>query len=132
MARCSRSVDRAQLEALDGGGAPPNAHPSTLPSFTYFPANRSITFHIGLIGCPTDIRTYLSFSPDVDATVAPAAGNQTLIRKRTKDEIVIHNDTCSEFWVWLTASTSATPFHPVPAGDAGTDPSEAAGATGTP
>ena len=126
------SVDPEQLEPTDGG---------TFPSFTYFPANRIITFRIGLIGYPTTITPTLSFRPEGDATVAPCAGNQCLIRKRSKDAITLRNDTCSEFWVWLTASTSATPFHPVSesgvdegaAGASSSDASiDAAGAAGAP
>ena len=121
------SVDPGRLEAVAGGAD------QTLPSFAYFPTNRIITFHVGLVGYPTTITPTLSFSPDGDATVAPCAGNQCLIRKRSKDQIVLRNDTCSEFWVWLTASTSATPFHPVAAGgSSGVDPTEAAGASGAP
>jgi len=122
------SVDPRSLEVVDGG---------TPPSFTYFPANRIVTFHVGLVGYPTGIHPYLSFSPDGDATVAPCAGNQCLIRKRSKDEIVLRNDTCSEFWVWLTAATSATPFHQVSDGGvdegaAGAGPTDTAGAAGAP
>jgi hypothetical protein len=97
------SVDPLQLEA-DGG---------IEARFTHFPANRIITFHVGLAGYPTTITPTLSFRAGGDATVAPCAGNQCLIRKRSKDAIVLRNDTCSEFYVWLTASTSATPFQPV-------------------
>ncbi len=121
------SVDPDRLEVVDGGAD------QMLPSFVYFPANRIITFHVGLAGYPTMITPTLSFSPDGDATVAPCAGNQCLIRKRSKDQIVLRNDTCSEFWVWLTASTSATPFHPVTDGGAsGIDSMETAGSSGEP
>jgi len=124
------SVDPQKLPYLDGGELPDDV-PGPAPSFTHFPANRILKFHVGLSGYPTTITPTLSFSPDGDSTVAPCAGNQCLIRKRSKDLIVLKNDTCSEFWVWLTASTSATPFHPV--SDAGTDQSDgAAGAGGAP
>jgi hypothetical protein len=120
------SVEPSKLEAADGGTVP---SPGSEPSFAHFPTNRIVTFHVGLIAFPTDIQVYLSFSPDGDATVAPAAGNQSLIRKRSKDQIVLRNDTCSEFYVWLTASASATPFHPVI--DGGVDDGSA-GAAGEP
>lgn len=118
------SIDTTKLQSSDG----------TLPSFTYFPANRIVTFHVGLSGYPTDVNVFLSFSAEGDATVAPAAGNQSLIRKRSKDEIVLRNDTCSEFWVWLTASTSATPFHELNDAGMADDANEmgAAGAENTP
>ncbi|HYP97949.1 MAG TPA: hypothetical protein VER96_04690 [Polyangiaceae bacterium] len=129
------SADPEKLPLLDAGKLPDGVD-GPLPSFTYFPANRTITFHIGLAGYPTTITPYLAFVPDGDRTVAPCAGNQCLIRKRNKDEIVLRNDTCSEFYVWLTASTSATPFHEltdagvVDASDA--DSTAAAGAENTP
>lgn len=133
------SVDPEKLPLLDGGKLPEGV-PGPTPSFTYFPANRIITFHIGLVGIPTVIQPKLSFVPDADRTVAPCAGNQCLVRKYSKDEIVLRNDTCSEFWVWLTASTSATPFHPVTdagadegaSGASGSDSTDTAGATSTP
>jgi len=130
------SVEPFRLEAADGGTLP-STEQGAGPSFAHFPANRIITFHLGLVGFPTDINVYLSFSPDGDATVAPCAGNQCLIRKRSKDQIVLRNDTCSEFYVWLTASTSATPFHPVTDGGveegaAGASSTGAAGATSEP
>ena len=128
------SLDPEKLPLLDAGRLPADV-PGPTPSFTHFPANRIITFHVGLRDIPLDIHPYLSFSPDGDATVAPCAGNQCLIRKYTKDVIVLRNDTCSEFYVWLTASTSATPFHPVT--DAGVEEADAdtigaAGASNTP
>jgi hypothetical protein len=130
------SIEPSRLEAADGGTVPSTDQGSG-PSFAHFPTNRIITFHVGLVAFPTDIHVYLSFSPDGDATVAPAAGNQSLIRKRSKDQIVLRNDTCSEFYVWLTAAASATPFHPViDAGidDAASDADDTgmAGAAGTP
>jgi len=120
------SADPTKLPLLDAGELPDDV-PGPTPYFTYFPANRSITFHIGLSGYPTTITPYLSFRKEGDSTIAPCAGNQCLIRKRSKDVIVLRNDTCSEFWVWLTASTSATPFHEL--SDAGVDEG-AAGASG--
>ena len=123
-------------QAADGGPLS-SAELQQLPPYTYFPANRIIRFHVGLADVPTDINVYLSFSPSRDATVAPAAGNQSLIRRSySKDEIVIRNDTCSEFWVWLTASTSAQPFQQLTdggadegtAGASGSDSTDGAGA----
>ena len=130
------SADPDKLPLLDGGKLPDGV-PGPVPSFTHFPANRTITFHVRLRAIPLDINPLLSFSPDGDATVAPCAGNQCLIRKRTKDVVVLHNDTCSEFYVWLTASTSATPFHEltdagVDDGAADSDSTGAAGASGEP
>ncbi len=120
--------------AADGGPLS-SAELEALPPYTYFPANRVITFHVGLIDTPTDINPYLSFSPERDATVAPAAGNQSLIRRFNKEQIVLRNDTCSEFWVYLTASTSGAPFRQVTdagaeGGTSGADPADTAGAAG--
>jgi|GEM_PF-1202672 len=128
------SVDPEKLPLVDGGRLPDGV-PGPVPSFTHFPANRILRFHIGLVELPLEIHPYLSFSPYGDATVAPCAGNQCLIRKKTKDLIVLKNDTCSEFWVWLTASTSDTPFHPVSDAGADEEPADAdstgaAGASG--
>jgi len=117
------------------GGALSIEELQMLPPYTHFPANRSITFHIGLVDTPTEIHMSLSFRKDRDATLAPCAGNQCLIKRYSKDEILIRNDTCSEFWVWLTASTWATPFHPLTdagasGGASGADQTDTAGAAG--
>jgi hypothetical protein len=129
------SVEPAGL-SVDGGTLS-SAELEKLPPYTYFPANRSVVFHIGLLDTPSDINIYLSFREERSKTVAPCAGNQCLIRKYNKDEIVVRNDTCSEFWVWLTASTSAMPFHQVTdagaeGGASGADPAETAGVSGAP
>jgi len=123
-------------EAADGGPLSKDELLMLQP-YTYFPANRSIRFHIGLAATPTAYTISLAFLGDRDISIAPCAGNQCVIHKLTKDEMVVKNDTCSEFWIWLTASTSATPFHPLSDGGAeggasGVDPAEAAGAAGAP
>jgi hypothetical protein len=123
-------------EAADGGPLS-DKELQMLPQYTYFPANRSIRFHIGLVAEPTDINGFLAFLGDRDISIAPCAGNQCVYHVHNKDEIVVKNDTCSEFWIWLTASTSATPFHPLSdagagGGASGVDPAEAAGAAGAP
>ncbi len=102
---------------------PPTGDPSQ--QLTWFPTNRTIDFHIGLVADPLIIQPTLSFSPLYDTSVANSAGSMAVIRKRTKSDIVVHNDTCSEFWIWLTATTSAGPFEQVT--DGGVDP----GAAGT-
>jgi hypothetical protein len=121
-------------QAADGGELSVDELQMLQP-YTHFPPNRSITFHIRLVDIPTDIHTFLSFRKDRDATLAPCAGNQCLIKHYSRDEIVIRNDTCSEFWVLLTASTSATPFHALTdagaaGGASGGEPSDTAGAAG--
>jgi len=136
------SLQPDRLEDGDGGMLPGPAIDAP-PLFEHFPANRTITFHVGLVGDPINYGIYLSFSPEGNNTVAPAAGNQSLIKRHNKDEVALRNDTCTEFWVWFTASTSATPFHRVSdsgvddgtattGGTAGTEPSDAAGAPGVP
>ncbi len=137
------SADRTVFSSVEpagpaaDGGVLSSEELELLPPYTYFPANRIITFHVGLLDTPTAINPYLSFFAERNHTVAPAAGNQSLIRSYNKDEIVLRNDTCTEFWVWLTASTSAMPFHQVTdagaeGGASGADPAETAGASGAP
>ena len=99
------------------------------PQFTHYPANRVIDFHMDLVADPLTIQPYLSFTPDFSKTVANATGNMVLIRTHTKTDIIVKNDTCSEFWIWLTASTTGEPFHQV-LPDAGVDDAAAGGAVG--
>ncbi|HEY0469566.1 MAG TPA: hypothetical protein VGC79_35495 [Polyangiaceae bacterium] len=137
----SVNADRTQYSSVQpagqaaDGGPLSDAELQKLPPYTYFPANRSVRFHIGLVATPTDYRGFLAFLGDRDISVAPCAGNQCVFHTVNKDEIVVKNDTCSEFWLYLTASTSATPFHPLSDGGAaggasGVDPTDTAGAAG--
>lgn len=96
----------------------------------YFPPNRTLVFHFGpkptLASDPPQglravpfVSVFLSFSPDADSTIAPAAGNQSLIRVRTADRVEVRNDTCSEYYVWLVATTSKTALEPIDVGSGG-------------
>ena len=95
---------------------------SSLPdeAYVYLPPNRTLVFSVGLGSFPTSVNVALAFSPDYDATLAPAAGNAALIKSKSADTITLKNDTCSDYYVWLTATASATPFMPVDGGAGGT------------
>ena len=68
---------------------------------------------------PLDVHVYLAFSAagvgdgEQTDTMAPSAGNSSEIELVNDEIIRIKNDTCSEFWVRVTASGRA------PDGDAG-------------
>jgi hypothetical protein len=96
---------------------------SSLPGqdYVYMPPNRTLRFRVGLGSFPTSVNVALAFSPGFDATLAPAAGNSALIKARSADTIELKNDTCTDYYVWLTATASATAFMPVDAGAGGSD-----------
>lgn len=135
------NADRTQYVSVQPAGQAADGGPLSneellmLEPYTYYPANRSVRFHVGLVATPTAYTISLAFLGDRDISIAPCAGNQCVIHKLNQDEIVVKNDTCSEFWIWLTASTSATPFHPLSDGGAeggasGVQPMDSAGAAG--
>jgi hypothetical protein len=127
---CSRDEDNIKVEnglLNEDETMYVSSDPSAGQPFIYFPANRTITFYPHLHAEPT-VNIYLAFSEDPSATLAPAAGNMGLITSESQDAIVVKNDTCSEFWIWLTATASKTPFHRLV--DGGIDPA-AAGAAGS-
>ena len=144
---CSRDEER--VDVYSGRVNPEKTfYESSLPNvenFVYFPANRTLVFHFGpkptlpteppagLSGVPS-VSVFLSFYPEPDSTYAPAAGNQALIRVRTADRVEIKNDTCSDYYVWLTATASATPLETFDAGAGGSAGSggEAGAAGATP
>lgn len=98
--------------------------------YVYFPPNRTLTFDVGLRAVPTGISILIGFSPEAAPTTAPSAGNLSLVKSMSADQVVLKNDTCSEFYVWLGLTTSGSDLSPVTPFDAGAAAAEgAAGAT---
>lgn len=87
----------------------------------HFPAKSALWFEHGLGVTPLDVTPYLSFKAvgthdSGGGSVAPSAGNQSLIDCVDSRFIVLRNDTCEEeFYVRVTAR------------DKGTDPPEGCG-----
>jgi len=83
--------------------------------YIYFPPARTLTFDLcegrkdGSNDClpngkdfePLPPQIWLAFSPN--GTLAPSAGNESLLEVLETNKIAIKNDTCAEFWVWLVA-----------------------------
>jgi hypothetical protein len=89
-----------------------------------FPTGRRIQLFHDLLGTPSLIVPYVSFSatPLNDGsgfTISP--GNQTVITAVTDEYIEVENDTCTDFYLRVVASTDD--FSPAPAAtaDAGPD-----------
>lgn len=108
----------------------------TTDNLLYFPPNRTLVLHFGPPPPPGEAPTglldvpavfiYLSFTEHPASTLAMSAGNSGLIRVTTADRTEIHNDTCSDYYVWVYATTSATPFEPIISGGASGATSEPA------
>ena len=86
--------------------------------FLHFPPGRKYVLVHGLGSAPADVQIYLAFSskgldPDAGTNLAPSAGNQAVIESVTASEIQVRNDSCSDFYLRVVAST--------PGGDAGTE-----------
>ncbi len=86
----------------------------------HFPAGRryQLVHHLGR--APYQYETFLSFheTQSTDSfNAAESAGNQAVVEDVNDEYIQLHNDTCAEFYLRLTAT--AMPQGPVT--DAGTD-----------
>jgi hypothetical protein len=88
--------------------------------YTFYPGGRTITFKHGLGQTPLDPLFYLAFSPY--GGLALSTGNETEILPvdgetppLDDDHIRVYNDTCSDFYIWVTASAP----EPVVDADAG-------------
>jgi hypothetical protein len=77
----------------------------------YFPGGMrlSIKHHLG--AKPRTWNAYLSFDKNgtMSDTVAQATGNEVEVPYIDEDHIDVHNGTCSDFWLLVTAQASATP-----------------------
>lgn len=73
-----------------------------------FPGGKRYTLEHKLGCVPRSIQIWTSFS-DVGATaesassIAPSAGNMSLVQEVTDEHIIIKNDTCSDYFVLVTA-----------------------------
>jgi len=78
--------------------------------YQYFPANRTISLEHGLGAIPYSVQLWVAFS--AMGTLAPAAGNMAELRGADGDNepalnetrIAVHNDTCTDFYLWVVAS----------------------------
>jgi hypothetical protein len=89
----------------------------------HFPGGRTylLVHHLGQT--PASVSVYLSFkespgpgnNPDEPGNASQAAGNETVIERVDANNIQVKNDTCSEFFLRVVATTATA------ATDAGTD-----------
>ncbi len=83
----------------------------------HFPPGRRFALEHGLGRKPYVINTYLSFSEDPLSTknnASESAGNQAVIEAVTDLTVQVRNDSCADFYLRVTASTTS-------GADAGTD-----------
>jgi hypothetical protein len=73
----------------------------------YFPPDRRLDIVHGLGTRDLDVAIYVSFeergSGAGHVQAAPAAGNQAVIEHVDEERVRVHNDTCAEFYLRLTA-----------------------------
>ncbi|HEX7451648.1 MAG TPA: hypothetical protein VF294_05160, partial [Polyangiaceae bacterium] len=97
--------------------------------YTFYPGGRTVTFkldhHLG--EARYDVQFLLAFTPN--GTLAASSGNMTelvpepadsgpdsgISEPLSSDSIRVYNDTCSDFYIWVTASAP----EPVVDADAG-------------
>ncbi len=76
--------------------------------FLYFPPDRRLDIVHGLGTRDLDVQVYLSFEErggdDRRLRAAPAAGNQAVVEHVDEERVRVHNDTCAEFYLRLTAT----------------------------
>jgi hypothetical protein len=88
--------------------------------YLHFPGGRRYEILHHLAAKPVDITTYLAFQerPLPGSNLSESAGNQAVIEAVDEQQIQVFNDTCSEFYLRLTATTDPT------MSDGGTPPSD--------
>jgi hypothetical protein len=122
---CSRDPDLVTVPASEGisSGNVYRSAPFGGP-YQYFPPDRTISFEHGLGTVPYALQFWVAFT--ATGTLAPSAGNMTELRGADADtelaldahRIAVHNDTCSDFYLWVVAEAPAA--SPLPIGSAGT------------
>jgi len=109
---CDRTPDFAEV---DDGRVYGNTYISALNEgdftgptsgpWAYFPPARTVTFKHGLGATPTQWAVWVAFQPH--GVLAPSAGNISILEFVDDQYIKFKNDTCSEFYAWVQASTPA-------------------------
>ena len=125
---CNRD---AELVKYQGGAVTGNSYASSPwnDGYVYYPPARTIRFYHQLNTEPSNIEIALAFDSS-GFGLAPAAGNQAIIKHVDAEYIDVKNDTCSDFYIRLIAER---PTYDGAAGAPGMDASAAvageAGAT---
>jgi hypothetical protein len=129
---CSRDPDQVNVPLSEGlrVGNTYYSAPEGGP-YQYFPPARTITFEHDLGGTPA-VQFWLAFT--AYGAIAPSAGNMTEIpaveagveAPLDGHRIVVFNNTCSDFYIWVVASVPAAPLPDNDAGAAADDGSAAA------
>lgn len=116
-AACDTSDDGNPPDAYKGGTTTEEGLYYSSPwnsGWLHFPGGKRYDLVHNLGFEPQEIGIFLSFSENglgndgQGATIAPSAGNSSLVQLIDAEKIRIKNDTCSEFWVRLTASGKAS------------------------
>lgn len=112
---CNRDADGTEVQSdagLQGRGSWASApyHDPAIKlmgePYQYFPPARTITFWHNLGSLP-HYEISLAFSDN--GSLAPTAGNQALIECMDDHVFQVKNDTCSDFYIWVTLSASGLP-----------------------
>ena len=114
---CETSCDLGEGEPVRfaGGEVLGNAYQTSDVDgpFLYFPPDRRLDIVHGLGSRDLDVQVYVSFEERGDddgrLQAAPAAGNQAVIEHVDDERVRVHNDTCAELYVRVTA-TARTPI----------------------
>ncbi len=110
---CSSTCNRGQGDTLDftGGITAGDEYQSSPRGGPYleFPSGRRYRLVHGLTNPPTPgtIEIRLGFEPS--GNLADTAGNQAILDSVDAESIVIENDTCADFFLYVYARGSAIP-----------------------
>ena len=91
-------------------------------TWLHFPARRRFLLRHGLGTSSYSVDAYLSFHPRPlekgGGGLSAPAGNEVIVERLTEDELVVKNDTCSEFYLLVRLEASGAAHEPE-AGSAG-------------
>lgn len=108
---CSTSGQKP-IRYTDGVHPTPTSYLSTpwTGPWLYFPPGRTYDLVLGLGGTPSQYVAYVAFSAtpvptshDADGNWSQSAGNQTIFEQVNSDFLRVRNDTCSEFYLLVSA-----------------------------
>jgi len=108
---CSRDADLVTVHASEGIIEGKTYRSSNFGGpYQFFPPNRTISLEHGLGVIPYSLQLWVAFT--ATGTLATAAGNMAELRGADMDtepaldetRIAVHNDTCTEFYLWVVAT----------------------------
>ncbi len=73
----------------------------------FFPGGRRYALVHGLTPPPTLGTVSIALAFAEDGSTSPASGNEVVVQEVTDEHVVVKNDTCADFYLYVHATSSA-------------------------